>query len=73
MESGNERDWQQDKLLSPYEIAKLKKSGIDIHELKGVRGASRKDLYKDKDGAIYIKLKDGLGAGEFTGLNINDF
>lgn len=73
MENGDEREWRQDKLLSPYEIAKLKQSGIDIHELKGGRGASRKDLYKDKDGYIYIKLKEGSESGEFTGLNINDF
>jgi len=68
-----ERDWQQDQLLSSGEIAKLKQSGIDVHDLKGGRGASKLDLYKDKDGNIYIKLKGGSGVGEPTGLNINDF
>jgi hypothetical protein len=28
---------------------------------------------KDKEGNIYVKLKGGIGEGEFTGLNINDF
>jgi hypothetical protein len=68
-----ERDWQQDKLLSGGEIAKLKQSGIDVHSLKGGQGASRLDLYKDEVGNIYIKPKGGNGAGEPTGLNINDF
>jgi Bacterial toxin 33 len=57
-----ERQWQQDKLLSGTEIARLKLSDIDIHELKGGRNASKRDLYKD-----------GEGFGEPTGLNINDF
>lgn len=69
----NDRNWQQDQLLSSGEIAKLKQSGIDVHDLKGGRNASKFDLYKDKDGNIYIKPKDGSGAGEPTGLNINDF
>lgn len=69
----NERDWQQDKLLSRGEIAKLKQSGIDVHELKGGRGASKLDLYKEEVGNIYIKRKGGLDIGEPTGLNINDF
>jgi Bacterial toxin 33 len=51
----NGRNWQQDKLLSSGEIAKLKQSGIDIHDLKGGRSASRFDLYKDEAGDIYIK------------------
>ncbi|EAZ88276.1 hypothetical protein CY0110_06664, partial [Crocosphaera chwakensis CCY0110] len=41
------RNWRQDKLLTPYEIAKLKQSGVDIHDLKGGKNASKKDLYKD--------------------------
>lgn len=69
----NDRDWQQDKLLSSGEIAKLKQSEIDVHDLKGGRSASKLDLYKDRDGNIYIKPKGGSGAGEPTGLNINDF
>nr|WP_198421426.1 MULTISPECIES: polymorphic toxin type 33 domain-containing protein [unclassified Leptolyngbya] len=53
--------------------SKLKQSGIDVHELKGGRGASKLDLYKDEVGNIYIKRKGGLDIGEPTGLNINDF
>lgn len=73
MDNGESRDWQQDKLLTSAEIAKLKQSGIDVHALKGGRGASKLDLYKDADGNIYIKLKGGTSSGEPTGLNINDF
>ncbi|MGK7880122.1 MAG: polymorphic toxin type 33 domain-containing protein, partial [Crocosphaera sp.] len=47
------RNWRQDKLLTPYEIAKLKQSGVDIHDLKGGKNASKKDLYKDEQGNIY--------------------
>ncbi|MFE1746280.1 polymorphic toxin type 33 domain-containing protein [Coleofasciculus sp. H7-2] len=68
-----ERNWRQDKPLTNDEIAKLKEGGIDIHELKGGRNASKKDLYKDRDGNIYIKPKGGQALGEPTGLNINDF
>ncbi len=67
------RNWRQDKLLTPYEIAKLKQSGVDIHDLKGGKNASKKDLYKDEQGNIYIKFKGGIGLGEATGLNVNDF
>jgi hypothetical protein len=59
--------------LSNGEINKLKKAGIDIHELKGGDGASKYDLYKDGYGNIYIKRKGGIGPGEKTGLNINDY
>jgi hypothetical protein len=69
----SERQWPQDKLLSSAEIARLKQAEIDIHELKGARNASKRDLYKDKDGNIYVKPKGGEGLGETTGLNINDF
>lgn len=67
------RNCEQDKLLTAKEIVKLKQAGFDIHELKNGRRASKKDLYKDKEGNIYVKLKRGIGEGEFTGLNINDF
>lgn len=68
-----ERNWRQNKLLTQDEIAKLRQGGIDIHELKGGRNASKKDLYKDLDGNIYIKPKGGISSGEPTGLNINEF
>ncbi|KSV75915.1 hypothetical protein N185_15835 [Sinorhizobium sp. GW3] len=69
-----ERNPQQDKPLSPGEIKKLKKGGHDPHELKeGFGPPSHSDLYKDKQGNIYVKPKGGKGAGDPTGLNINDF
>lgn len=68
-----ERNWKQDKLLTPGEVGKLQRGGIDIHALKNEESASMKDLYKDRDGNIYVKPKGGQASGEDTGLNINDF
>ncbi|EJS4043393.1 hypothetical protein NWU98_001142 [Vibrio vulnificus] len=31
---------------------------------------SKYDLFKDKDGNIFVKPKKGNGPGEFTGFNI---
>ena len=59
-----------DKRLSNGEISKLKKNGIDPHNLKP---NSDYDLYKDKKGNIFIKLKNSKAQGEWTGYNINDF
>jgi Bacterial toxin 33 len=63
--------------LSPYEIGKLKRAGIDVERLKwefGSRPPSRFDLYKCRNGDIVIKRKgDSRGPGEFTGLNIDQF
>jgi RHS repeat-associated protein len=59
--------------LSKGEIKQLQGNGIDIHELKGGKGASRYDLYKDSKGEIYVKRKGGKGEGEATGLNIKDY
>ena len=59
-----------DKRLSNGEISKLKKNGIDLHNLKP---HSDYDLYKDKKGNIFIKLKNSKAQGEWTGYNINDF
>jgi len=61
---------EKDKKLSNGEISKLKKNGIDPHDLKP---HSDYDLYKDKKGNIFVKLKNGKGQGEPTGYNINDF
>lgn len=68
-----ERNWKQDKLLTKQEIEKLKIGGVDIHEIKNEENASKKDLYKDRDGNIYVKPKGGMSPGEPTNLNINDF
>ncbi|WP_293348665.1 MULTISPECIES: polymorphic toxin type 33 domain-containing protein [unclassified Microcoleus] len=51
----------------------FKKGGEDIHLLKGKRHASKRDIYKDTEGNIYVKPKGGIGTGELTDLNINDF
>ncbi|UFS62754.1 polymorphic toxin type 33 domain-containing protein [Sulfurimonas sp. HSL-3221] len=59
-----------DKMLSPGEIERLKRGGIHPHDLKE---NSRQDLYKKKNGDIVVKRKGGKGPGEPTGLNINDF
>ncbi|MEG4805551.1 polymorphic toxin type 33 domain-containing protein [Microcoleus sp. ARI1-B5] len=74
--SGNseeERNWRQDKLLTQQEVERLKIAGIDIHEIKNEENASKKDLYKDRDGNIYVKPKGGMSPGEPTDLNIHDF
>jgi RHS repeat-associated protein len=63
----------QMKRLSSGEIARLQRAGIDVHDLKGGIHASKRDLFKDKEGNIYVKPKSGEGPGESTGLNINDF
>jgi RHS repeat-associated protein len=68
-----ERDWKQDKKLSDKEAEKLIKGGEHPHDIKGSKHAGNRDLYKDKDGNIYVKPKGGSGPGEPTGLNINDF
>ncbi|HKR60080.1 MAG TPA: RHS repeat-associated core domain-containing protein [Pyrinomonadaceae bacterium] len=61
------------KKLSRDEIKKMKNHGIDIHELKGGKGASRFDLYKDSNGNVFIKRKGGGGEADPTGYNIRDF
>lgn len=58
------------KLLSKGEIKALEEAGHDIHELKGGKGASQYDLYKDSDGNIWVKRKGGGGEADYTGLNI---
>jgi hypothetical protein len=70
---GDGRDGSQDQQLSKGEIGKLKKGNVDVHDLKGKENSSKRDLYKDKSGNIYVKPKGGKGSGEPTGLNINDF
>lgn len=57
----------QMKKLSEGEIKALKDRGIDPHDLKP---NSKFDLFKDKDGNIYVKPKDGSGPGEPTGINV---
>jgi hypothetical protein len=74
-EEGADRDPAQDRQLGPGEIGALQEGGEDIHELKEhcPGGPSKCDLYKDREGNIYVKPKGGRGPGEPTGLNINDY
>jgi len=58
--------------LSDGEIKMLQDAGYDIHDLKGGRSASKYDLFKDADGNIYQKPKNGTGPGEDLGINLND-
>lgn len=52
----------------------LKKGGVNPEtDLKGGVRTGQWDLYKDKQGNIYVKPKGGAGEGEETGYNINDF
>ncbi|WP_104428566.1 polymorphic toxin type 33 domain-containing protein [Methylobacter tundripaludum] len=41
-----------------------------MHDLKD---NSKQDLFKDRDGNIVVKPKSGIGPGDPTGHNINDF
>lgn len=70
-----ERDGSQDRKLSDGEVDRLIEAGEHPHDLKEgcPGGVSKCDLYKDRQGNIYVKPKGSSGAGEFTGLNINDF
>ena len=54
--------------LSPGEIKRLKKAGLDPEELKEFDGKA--DLFKDKAGDIFVHPKNGSGPGEPTGFNI---
>jgi hypothetical protein len=60
------------KRLSKGEIKKLQESGIDPHELKPRKHSSRYDLFKDREGNIYVMNKDGSGKPEITGINIDN-
>jgi len=55
------------KRLSAGEIKQLQERGIDPHDLKP---NSKYDLFKDKNGDVFVKPKDGSGPGDPTGINI---
>lgn len=57
--------------LSRGEIRRLQRGGVDPHDIKP-EPASRFDLYKNRAGDIFSRLKSG-GEPEATGYNINDF
>lgn len=60
---------KQFKRLSSGEINKLKQAGFDPHDLKP---NSKFDLFKDDNGNVFVKPKDGSGPGDPTGININN-
>jgi RHS repeat-associated protein len=62
----------QVKKLTKQEIKNLQKKGHDIHDLKGDKNASRRDLFKDGKGNVEVRPKNGQGPGEPTGINVND-
>jgi RHS repeat-associated protein len=65
---GASRNPAQDKKLTDREIEELEEAGIHPHELKP--GGASEDLYRDREGNIYVKPKGGAGPGEPTGINL---
>lgn len=61
------------KKLSEGEAAALAAGGHHPHDLKHGYGDSMADLYKDKDGNIYIGSKKGTDEATDAHLNIRDF
>lgn len=62
-----------DKKLTPGEVDKLKGAGHDPYDLKPKKNGSKYVLFKDKNGHVIVKPKNGNGPGDPTGLNINNF
>lgn len=62
------RNWRQDKKLTDRE---LKDAGLDAHDLKK-RGQRHTDIFKDREGNLYEKPKNGKGPGDPLGINIKD-
>ena len=56
--------------MTAADIRLLKRNEINPEELKEFRAAL--DLFKDMQGNVYVKPKDGSGAGEPTGINLQD-
>jgi hypothetical protein len=71
VDSSEDRNWRDDRPLTRNDIDKLERSGYDVHELKGRTGGGRLDLFKDKNGNVYLKPKNGQGPGEDLGINLN--
>nr|WP_199157907.1 polymorphic toxin type 33 domain-containing protein [Pedobacter sp. ASV2] len=71
MASSDDRNPSQDKKLTPNDISNLQRQGWD-HREKGDHGGQT-DLWKDREGNVYQKPKNGAGPGEPIGYNLNDF
>jgi hypothetical protein len=69
---GDASSTTQTKRLSRGEIKKLKDAGLDPEELKGGKATGKLDLFKDQQGNIIVKPKDGSGPGDSLGININN-
>ena len=68
-------DSAQQKPLTSGDIKRLKENDIDPHELKQSGSGGRvsdKDLYKDREGNVYVKPKGGQGPGEPTNVNLKN-
>ena len=62
----------QDKRLTAGEARLLELNGYHPHDLKPSKHGSRYDLFKDKNGNVVVKPKNGQGEGEPTGINLNN-
>ena len=69
---GGGGDGSKYKRLSDGEIQMLKDAGFDVHAIKGNVKMGTIDLYKDREGNIYIMLKGAKGYADETGYNIKD-
>lgn len=49
----------------------MKKRGYDIHGLKRKK-SSRRDIFVDRKGELFMKPKSGSGPGEPLNININN-
>jgi RHS repeat-associated protein len=59
--------------LSKGEIKAMKKAGHDPHDYKPKKNGSNYDLFKDREGNVYVNLKNGSGVPDPTNLNVKDF
>jgi hypothetical protein len=59
----------QMKALTSGDIKKLQANGIDPHDLKP---NSKYDLFKDRNGDVFVKPKSGSGPGDPTGINLKE-
>lgn len=59
--------------ISKGEIKAMKKAGVDVHDYKPKKNGSNYDLFKDRDGNVYVNLKNGSGMPDPTNLNVNNY
>jgi hypothetical protein len=68
----DKRNPAQDKRLTADDIRLLEENDVDVHDRKG-HGGGKYDLFKDREGNVYQKPRDGSGPGEPLGINLNEF